>query len=110
MTHEQNVISLQLWWIGQLKKIIKAEMDAEEKRKAREMAKNFKALEEYRSEDEILDAYGFGCITEKKKDKLIDLWMKREKADQEDPLYRDKMLLLNELYTTAKRILKEEGV
>lgn len=109
MTHDQKVISLQTWWMGELKKITQAVMDAEEKRQAKQAKKDYNELEGFRSENDILDAYGFGCITERKKDHLIDLWMRREDGQAEDPLYRMKLALLEELYQTAKRIAEENG-
>ena len=109
MTHDQKVISLQTWWMGELKKITQAVMDAEAKRQAKQMKKEYHELEDFRSENDILDAYGFGCITERKKDHLIDLWMRREEGQAEDPLYRMKLALLEELYQTAKRIAEEKN-
>ena len=109
MTHDQKVISLQTWWMGELKKITQAVMDAEAKRQAKQMKKEYHELEDFRSENDIIDAYGFGCITERKKDHLIDLWMRREEGQAEDPLYRMKLALLEELYQTAKRIAEEYG-
>ena len=109
MTSEQKIISLQTWWMGELKKITQAVMDAEAKRQAKQMKKEFHELEDFRSENDILDAYGFGCITERKKDHLIDLWMRREEGQAEDPMYRMKLELLEELYQTAKRIAEEYG-
>jgi len=109
MTHDQKVISLQTWWMGELKKITQAVMDAEAKRQAKQMKKEYHELEGFRSENDIIDAYGFGCITERKKDHLIDLWMRREEGQAEDPLYRMKLALLEELYQTAKRIAEENG-
>ena len=109
MTSEQKIISLQTWWMGELKKITQDVMDTEAKRQAKQTKKEFHELEDFRSENDILDAYGFGCITERKKDRLISLWMKREEGQAEDPMYRMKLELLEELYQTAKRIAEEYG-
>ena len=109
MTSEQKIISLQTWWMGELKKITQAVMDAEAKRQAKQMKKEYHELEDFRSENDILDAYGFGCITERKKDRLISLWLKREEGQAEDPMYQMKLKLLEELYQNAKRIAEEYG-
>ena len=109
MTHEQKVIRLQTWWMGELKKLTQTVMNTEAKRQEKEKQKAYKELEEYRSEDEILDAYGFGCITERKKDRLIDLWMKREYENTEDPLYRMKLEMLQDFYQQAKQIAMANG-
>ena len=102
------VIALQTWWMDELKQITNKVMKAESKRQEKEKSKNYDLLAEYKSEYEILDAYGVGYITEKKKDKLLDLWEKREKLEGENPLYQMKLNLLSELYQTAKRIIEDE--
>jgi hypothetical protein len=104
----QNVIALQTWWMNELKKITNKVMEAESKRQAKETKKNYDLLADYKSESEIYDAYGCGIITERKKDKLLDLWEKREALEGDDPLYQMKLTLLSELYQTAKRIIDDE--
>ena len=106
--NSKNVIALQTWWLGELKKITNKVMKAESKRQEKEKAKNYDLLADYKSETEILDAYGVGYITERKKDKLLDLWEKRESMTGEDPLYQMKINLLSEFYQTAKRIIEDE--
>ena len=106
--NSKNVIALQTWWMKELKKITEKVIESEFKRQIKEKAKNYDLLADYKSESEILDAYGCGIITERKKDKLIDLWEKREALEGDDPLYELKLTLLSELYQTAKRIIENE--
>lgn len=103
----QNIIALQTWWMNELKKITNKVMETESKRQAKEKEKNYDLLADYNSENEILDAYGFGIITERKKDKLLNLWQKREALESDNPLYQMKIKLLSELYQTAKKIVED---
>lgn len=103
----QNIIALQTWWMNELKKITNKVMETESKRQAKEKEKNYDLLADYNSENEILDAYGFGFITERKKDKLLDLWKKREALESDNPLYQMKIKLLSEFYQTAKKIVED---
>ena len=51
----------------------------------------FKALEAYRNCEEIHDAYGWGFITQRKMDRLIELWDLREQS--KDPAsYTDRVI------------------
>lgn len=94
----------------------------------------FKELEEYSGEDAIMDAYGWGSITEKKKDRLLELWELREEQKNKRPgpytdevtgmLERARALLLTdeqedrirayerkrrEMYEQAKRVAMENS-
>lgn len=104
----KNVIELQTWWLGELKTITERLILDEEKRQERAKKKTFAALEEYRSKDDILDAYGFGCITEARKDKLIDMWDRREKELYDSPMYQAKRDLLSDFYRAAREIVEEQ--
>lgn len=108
-TSTQEVIDLQKWWMGELKKITGKLMEQEEKRQGRSNAKADKALEDFRSKDDILDAYGFGCITEKQKDRLMDLWDRREREAEPDRTYQMRIELLQEFYQLAKDIIRNNG-
>ena len=105
----QEVIDLQKWWLGELSKITGKLMEQEEKRQGRSNAKADKALEDFRNRDDILDAYGFGCITEKQKDRLMDLWDKREQEAEPDRVYQLRIGLLQEFYQLAKDIIRNNG-
>lgn len=105
----QEVIDLQKWWMEELKQITRKLMDKEEKRQGKSSAKLDKALEDFRSKDDILDAYGFGCITEKKKDRLMDLWDKREGNAMPDKTYQNRLALVQEYYQMAKEIIRNNG-
>lgn len=59
-------------------KMFRAQLDKETKAEAKEMQNAAKrhddALKEYNSRDEILDAYGWGLITERQYDRLCRDW------------------------------------
>ena len=74
-----------------LTRYIKKKLNARSKKQAEDMALMFKDLEEYGSEREIQDAYGWDIITEKEADRLIDLWRKREKYVNENGKYQDRV-------------------
>ena len=105
--HDKQVVELQNWWLGELKRITAQVIMKEENRQNRVKAKNYEALADYRNENDILDAYGFGCISAKEKDRLIALMLKREKMEGEDPMYQLKLNMLHELGETARQILAE---
>ena len=107
MNNEQKV-KLHKWWLDIIRDITDKVVAQEEKRQERSRKKNaamFGDLEINRRED-IDDLYGYGVISESKRDKLVDLW---EKGEQTDDLYEAKLNLLQEEYAEAKRILQELG-
>ncbi len=101
----RETIALQTWWMSCLRRIRQNITDEEEKRQQKAARRAESLLADYESRDQILDAYGFGAITEKKKDKLLDLWEKREAETEPDSLYRAKINLLDELYQVANDIV-----
>ena len=108
MSDPKNVIELQTWWLGELKTITERLIREEEKRQERVKKKTFAALLEYRTKDDILDAYGFGCITEARKDKLMDMWDRREKELYDSPMYQAKRDLVSDFYRAAREIVEEQ--
>ena len=61
----------------------------------------FKDLADYKSENDIQDAYGFDCISEKEYDRLIDLWRKREKYVDENGKFSDRVTELVQIAMNA---------
>ena len=110
MNSKQETIALQTWWLGEVKKITAKVIKEEDGRQERAKQKSEDLLADYRSEGEILDAYGMGCITERQKDKLLDLWEKREQAAEHGSIYQRNIALLTELYEDAKRIIKDTEI
>ena len=108
MNGRQEVIALQTWWMGELKRITKKVMDEEGRRVEKVRVKNAELLADYNNEGEIMDAYGYGIITEKQKDKLLDLWHKVETGSEPEGMYQRKITLLRELFDTAKQIISDE--
>lgn len=107
MTDKQKV-KLQKWWLDNIRDLTDKVIAQEERRQERVRKKSvemFGDLEITRRED-IDDLYGYGVISESKRDKLVDLW---EKGEQTDDLYEAKLNLLQEEYAEAKRILQELG-
>ena len=107
MNSTQDVIALQTWWLGELKKLTAKVMQEEDKRQLKVRSKTDALLADFQSKGEILDAYGFGCITEKQKDRLMDLWDKREDASFPARMYGMKLDLLQEMYETAKGVISD---
>lgn len=104
MTNELN-LKMRAWWIDQIRKITQQEMAAEEKRQEKVKRQNLKKLGEYKTYNDIQEAYGVGVITEKQFDKLADLL---EKSNPEpDKLYLAKMDLLQEIYQEQKKLYAE---
>ena len=105
---KDQVVKLQEWWMGELQKLTEKVMAEESRRQERQGKKDRDKLADFRCEQDILDLYGWGGITEKQKDKLLDMWEKRESAVAESPLYRMKLDLLGELYREAKRTVEDQ--
>lgn len=102
---DKDIVALQTWWMGELKELTRKVMEQEEKRQARERKQSEKMMGDYRTYADIQDAYGMGVITERKRDKLMDLL---EKANpEEDRIYRMKLDMLREMYQIAKNAVEE---
>ena len=81
---------------------LKAKFRARSKKDAEDMKTLFAELDDYRSETDIQDAFGWGLITEKEMDRLIELWRAREKAQKNGGKYKDRVSEM--LDVTARRI------
>ena len=104
---DKEVISLQKWWIRELSKITQKLLNDETKRQEKIKKKNEELMGEYQTEQDIMDAYGYGMISEKKKDRLMDLLEERTDAEP-GRLYNAKIKMLTDLYLTAKTIVMEK--
>ena len=101
---DRDVIALQSWWMGEISALTKKLMAQEEKRQQKakaNMTKMFADLSIERRED-IDDLYGYGVITDKKREKLIDMW---EQSERPVGLYQAKLDLLQDAYRDAKQIV-----
>ena len=107
--NKKETIALQSWWLGVLQKTTKTVMNEEAKRQKKAAEKSEDRLADYNSRDEIRDAYGYGFITEKQMEKLLDLWDERENGTQPDSLYERKLQLLSEFYQMEKRVIEDAG-
>lgn len=107
MTDVQK-IKLQKWWMEELRSITRKVMAQEDKRQARIKKKSMDMLGSYEIEkvEDIDELYGYGVITEKKRDKLIDLW---EKGLETDEMYEAKIQLLQDAYSEAQEIMRSLG-
>jgi hypothetical protein len=54
--------------------------------------------------EDIDDLYGYGTITEKKRDKLIDLW---EQGQKHDGFYDKKIRLLQDAYADSIQTVQD---
>ena len=106
MTDIQKV-QLQQWWQEQIRELTRKVMAQEEKRQARKLSESSAALFDYQTRDDILDAYGMGMITEKKRNKLLDLWDNVNGFG--DEMYQAKIDLLQEVYTESIEIMRDLG-
>ena len=101
---DRDLIVLQTWWMGEISTLTKKLIEQEDKRQQRAKTnalKMFGDLSIERRED-IDDLYGFGVITDKKREKLIDLW---EQTERPAELYQAKLALLQDAYQDAKQIV-----
>ena len=104
---DREIIALQSWWLGELSGLTQKLLKEEEKRQDKVRSVIDKKLGEYQTLADIQEAYGCGSITEKKYEKLMDLWEQRERSDYSDNLYEAKRDILTDLYRDAKRIMDE---
>ena len=101
----EDVMMLQSWWMARLRELTDKVNQEEEKRQAKVKRGVERQLGEYRTFNDVQDAYGCGVISEKKRDRLFDLLEKQ--SVEPDWFYEAKISLLTELYQTAKRIFSE---
>jgi hypothetical protein len=68
-------IKLQKWWQGEIRELTRKEMAKEEKRQEKERKKISAIFGDLAIErrDDIDDLYAYGTISERKRDKLIDM-------------------------------------
>lgn len=83
----------------------KKKLAARSKRQAEELATLFAELDEYRSPDEIMDAYGYDVITERERDRLLGLWDTREQARRNNGIYTDRVM---EMLEIARRCIGDK--
>ena len=105
MTDVQK-IKLQKWWQEELRELTRNVIAKEEKRQERaskKAAAMFGDLAIERRED-IDDLYAYGEITDRKREKLIDLW---EQWQQHDWLYEEKVKLIQEAYSESLGIVRD---
>ena len=107
MTDVQK-IQLQRWWMVQLQDITRKVMIHEDKRRKKARSKAAQKLADFEIEcrEDIDDLYGFGAITSKERDKLIDLFENMEKPDE---MYQAKIDLLQDCYAEAQAIMRDLG-
>ena len=107
MTDVQKV-KLQKWWMEQLREITRKTMEAEDKRQRKTRAKADAMIGDLAIErrEDIDDLYGYGTITERQREKLIDLF---ENGMQPDVMYEAKIELLQDAYSEAQRVMHDLG-
>ena len=107
MTDAQK-IKLQRWWMEQLREITRKTMQAEDKRQQKARAKAVKELANFSIErrEDIDDLYGYGVITDRKREKLIELF---DGMVNHDELYQAKIDLLQDAYAEAQQVMRDLG-
>lgn len=99
-------LALQDWWIHEIEALLDKVVKTEEKRTARLKANAEKQMgEDFRTYTDIQDAYGMGIITERKRDRLMDLL--EQSKPEPDRLYPMKLDMLGELLNTARRVIED---
>ena len=104
---DKEKIQLQKWWMETLRELTRKVMREEEKRQENAKKKCASMLSEYSSVDDINEAYGVGNITEKQRDRLLDLWERAEASP--DKMYEAKINLLQDAYSEAQFVLRDLG-
>jgi hypothetical protein len=106
--NDKQTIRLQRWWMAQIRAITLKVMKDEQKRLDRIKRKNMAILGDLDIEkkSDIDDLYAYGVITDRKREKLLDLF---EQAENPDELYQAKINLLQELYDDAHRVMLDLG-
>lgn len=69
----------------------KKKLKAKSKKDAEDLAKLFEPLNDYRSTNGIMDAYGWESITEKEKDRLLEMWERREQLTHGGQKFEDRV-------------------
>ena len=106
MTLEEARIQMRAWWIAKILQIIVEVKEQEQKRQDKVRKQNLKKLGDYKTYNDLQDAYGCGVITEKQFDRLADIL---EKSDPNpDIVYLEKINLLEEIYREQKQIYSEQ--
>ncbi|SMC39274.1 hypothetical protein [Aristaeella lactis] len=106
---KKEAIQLQTWWMGVIKRVTQNVIAEEDKRQGKAKARSEDKLADYAKREEIQEAYGYGFITEKQMDKLLDLWDERENGAKPDRMYELKIKLLTEFYQMAKQVIEDAG-
>ena len=106
MTLEEARIQMRAWWITKILQIIVEVKEQEQKRQDKVRKQNLKKLGDYKTYNDLQDAYGCGVITEKQFDRFADIL---EKSDPNpDIVYLEKINLLEEIYREQKQIYSEQ--
>lgn len=106
MTIEEARLKMRAWWIAKILQTIVEVKEQEQKRQDKVRRQNLKKLGDYKTYNDLQDAYGCGVITEKQFDRLADLL---EKSDPNpDIVYLEKINLLEEIYREQKQIYSEQ--
>lgn len=106
MTLEEARIQMRAWWIAKILQIIVEVKEQEQKRQDKVRKQYLKKLGDYKTYNDLQDAYGCGVITEKQYDRLADIL---EKSDPNpDIVYLEKINLLEEIYREQKQIYSEQ--
>ena len=101
-----EMIRLQKWWQGEIRELTRKEIAKEEKRQEKERKKAetmFSDLAIERRED-IDDLYAYGTISERKRDKLIDVW---ETSQGHGEFYKEKIALLQDAYAESLKVVQD---
>ena len=83
----------------------KRKLSARSKKQAEELATMFVDLDGYDGPDDIQDAYGYGSITERERDRLMSLWEAREQARHNNGIFTDRVI---EMLEIARRVISDK--
>ena len=87
----------------------KKKLNARNKAQAEDMNLRFAELENYTSERDLQDAYGYDIITEKEYERLTDLWELRKSCVDENGKFHDRIteLLESAMYSIGEKYMDE---
>lgn len=105
---DKEKIKVQRWWMEQLRAMTRKIMADEEKRQEKVRKKTAEAFGDLAIErrEDIDDLYGYGVITDRQREKLINMF---EKENEPDEIYKAKIDLLQDAYEEAHRVMLNLG-
>lgn len=82
----------------------KRKLGLQKKRQLKNLQEAYADLNDYGNRDDIIEAYGYGIISESERDRLLDLWDGRELSKKASETYEDRVIdMLGVAYRAVDR-------